>query len=78
MPNEVITPGPPSPGAALRTLRTMAGLTLKEVAVHAETSIAYLSKVERDEHIPTQAYVGKVASYIAGEVVRRSQAERAA
>jgi transcriptional regulator with XRE-family HTH domain len=67
----------PSPGAALRALRTMAGLTLKDVAENADTSIAYLSKVERDEFKPTRAYVGKVAAYIASSVLTNSS-ERAA
>ena len=61
--------GAVTPGAALRALRNMAGLTLKDVATHADTSIAYLSKVERDEFRPTQQYVAKVAAYIAGEVI---------
>lgn len=59
----------PSPGEALRTLRKLAGLTLKEVASAADTSIAYLSKVEQGKLFPSQAYVAKVASYISASMM---------
>lgn len=51
-------------GAALRTLRMTAGLTLKQVAYAGGTSISYLSKVERGEFAPTQEYIAKVAYVI--------------
>ena len=80
MPQESTTTAmSPTPGAALRSFRTMAGLTLKDVADGADTSIAYLSKVERDEFQPTQRYVAKVAAFIADQVMQSSAAsERAA
>lgn len=52
-------------GESLRSLRTLAGLTLSEVASLAGTSIAYLSKVERGEFVPTKRYVAQVTSAIA-------------
>lgn len=64
----------PTPGGALRALRKMSGLTLKEVATAADTSIAYLSKVERDELLPSQAYVAKVASFISASMLTRAVA----
>ncbi|GGD33358.1 hypothetical protein GCM10010915_12180 [Microbacterium faecale] len=39
-------------------------MTLKEVAFAADTSISYLSKVERGEFAPSQEYVAKVAFVI--------------
>lgn len=48
------------PGAALRHLRKRAGMSLQEVADAAETSTAYLSKVERDIFPPSDEYVAKV------------------
>jgi len=62
-----------TPGEALRTLRSMAGLTLKEVATGADTSVAYLSKVERNEFRPTQDYVAKVSAFISGSILRRAE-----
>jgi len=60
-------PNPPiSTGGSLRTLRRLAGLTLAEVADLADTSIAYLSKVERGEFVPTKRYVAAVTAAIAG------------
>ncbi|WP_188711387.1 helix-turn-helix domain-containing protein [Microbacterium faecale] len=53
-----------APGVALRSLRQMSGMTLKEVAFAADTSISYLSKVERGEFAPSQEYVAKVAFVI--------------
>lgn len=62
----------PSPGAAIRTLRTMSGLTLQQVANRADTAIAYLSKVERDELAPSQDYVARVVRVIADEIQARN------
>ncbi|WP_164884517.1 helix-turn-helix domain-containing protein [Leucobacter muris] len=61
-------------GEVLRGLRTTAGMTLAQVAEGAETSISYLSKVERGEHSPSAIYIGKVAAFIAAEILRESKA----
>lgn len=53
-------------GESLRSLRNLAGLTLSEVSDIAGTSIAYLSKVERGDFVPTKRYVAQVTSAIAG------------
>lgn len=60
-----------TPGEALRSLRELSGLTLKQVAYGADTSIAYLSKVERNVHYPTQEYVAKVAGFIATSMLEQ-------
>lgn len=59
-------------GGAIRFLRTMAGLTLQQVAEGADTSVAYLSKVERDQLIPTDEYVAKVTTFVSGTVLGRA------
>ncbi|MCU1412127.1 MAG: transcriptional regulator, family [Rhodoglobus sp.] len=46
-------------------LRKFAGLTLEELAVSADTSIAYLSKVETGRLTPTRGYVAQVTAAIA-------------
>lgn len=56
---------PASTGESIRSLRKLAGLSLDEVARDADTSIAYLSKVERGIFVPTLSYVAKVTSAIA-------------
>ena len=43
----------------------MSGMTLKEVAAAADTSISYLSKVEGGKFVPSQDYVARVAFVIA-------------
>lgn len=43
----------------------MSGMTLKEVAAAADTSISYLSKVESGKFVPSQDYVARVAFVIA-------------
>jgi transcriptional regulator with XRE-family HTH domain len=43
----------------------MSGMTLKEVASGADTSISYLSKVESGKFVPSQDYVARVAFVIA-------------
>ena len=52
----------------MRTLRKLAGMSLEEVAARAETSVAYLSKVERGLFVPTKSYVAKVTSAIAEQM----------
>lgn len=54
-----------APGATLRELRKYAGLTLAEVAAEADTSVAYLSKVETGKFVPTKVYVATVTTAIA-------------
>lgn len=56
------------PGAAIKTLREMANLTLKEVANGADTSISYLSKVETGSLAPSHTYVSRVAAFIATQL----------
>lgn len=60
-------------GRSLRTLRQLAGLTLEDVARIAETSVAYLSKVETGKFVPSKTYVRQVTTAIA-----RSMGETAA
>ncbi|MCU1408512.1 MAG: transcriptional regulator, family [Microbacteriaceae bacterium] len=52
-------------GASLRVLRKIAGMTLEEVAAEADTSIAYLSKVETGKLAPTKGYVAQVTLALA-------------
>ena len=52
-------------GAAIKALRKMAGLTLEDVAEAADTSTAYLSKVETGKLFPAMGYVAKVTLAIA-------------
>lgn len=59
-------------GEALRTLRVIAGLSLKEVAEGADTSIAYLSKVERNQLLPSQEYIAKVTLYLGGSMLGKA------
>lgn len=54
-----------NPGAAIKSLRKLAGLTLEDVAGAAETSTAYLSKVETGKLFPAKGYVAKVTLAIA-------------
>lgn len=56
------------PGESIRTLRKFAGLTLEELAVSADTSIAYLSKVETGRLTPTRGYVAQVTAAIAARM----------
>ena len=57
-----------SPGESIRTLRKLAGLSLEAVAAAADTSVAYLSKVETGKLIPTNVYVAKVTAVIAARL----------
>ena len=52
-------------GKSLRFLRELAGLTLAEVAVSAQTSVSYLSKVETGSEQATAQYIGRVTGAIA-------------
>lgn len=52
-------------GESIRALRQLAGMTLEEVSVAADTSIAYLSKVETGKYVPTKQYVAQVTTAIA-------------
>ncbi len=52
-------------GESIRTLRKFAGLTLRELARCADTSIAYLSGVETGKFIPTRGYVAQITAAIA-------------
>ncbi|OOB91218.1 helix-turn-helix domain-containing protein [Rathayibacter sp. VKM Ac-2630] len=57
-----------SPGESIRTLRQLAGMSLSAVAKAADTSSAYLSKVENGKFLPTNAYVAKVTGVIAAHL----------
>ncbi|KUF06864.1 helix-turn-helix domain-containing protein [Leucobacter sp. G161] len=56
-------------GAMIRGLRDMAGLTLKEVATGADTSVSYLSKVETGVFVPSKGYVARVVAYISSSML---------
>jgi len=70
--------GAASIGAAIREMRTGAGLTLKAVASNAGTSIAYLSKVERGEFLPSRDYSVRVLNFITTYELQRSAKAKAA
>lgn len=58
-------------GQSIRTLRQLAGLTLKDVAIRADTAISYLSKVETGKFIPAPAFVAKVTAVIADSLAEK-------
>ena len=58
-------------GEVLRHLRVKAGLTLEQVAEGADTSTAYLSKVERGKLLPSDEYVGKIAKFTASQLLTK-------
>ncbi|WP_396451192.1 helix-turn-helix domain-containing protein [Leucobacter aridicollis] len=58
-------------GEVLRHLRIKAGLTLEQVAEGADTSTAYLSKVERGKLLPTDEYIGKIAKFTASRLLAK-------
>lgn len=62
------------PGAAIRSLRELAGITLKEVAEGADTSVSYLSKVENGVFVPTRGYVGRVIAFISSQMTQEAVA----
>lgn len=55
----------PGPGASLRALRTLAGLTLEDVASQAAVSASYLSKVESGTKEASPVWIGRVSAIIA-------------
>lgn len=55
-------------GESMRTLRKHAGLTLEDLATAANTSVAYLSKVETGKFIPSRSYVASVTAAIAAHL----------
>lgn len=57
------------PGAVLRTLRTRAGLTAREVADRAKVTESYLLQVENGQIIPSDAWLGRVAAILADELI---------
>lgn len=57
------------PGTVIKSLREMSGLTLKQVAVGADTSISYLSKVENGVYVPTQTYVARVVAFVSSQML---------
>lgn len=54
-----------TPGQGLRALRTLARMTLEEVAALAGSGQSYLSQVENGKASPSNAYVAKVSAVIA-------------
>jgi len=60
-----------TPGASIRTLRSLAGLTLAEVADDASTTTGYLSQVETGKTQATPVYIGRVTAVIADRMVRK-------
>lgn len=59
-------------GVSIRSLRKYAGMTLDDLARAADTSVAYLSKVETGTYVPTRAYVAKVTAAISREIESRA------
>lgn len=55
----------PQVGESLKALRKLAGLTLHQVSLRAETAPEYLSKVENGKLVPTNVYVARVSMAIA-------------
>lgn len=49
----------------LKPLRTLAGLTIDQVAAEANTSAGYISRVENGERKPSPRWIGRVTSVIA-------------
>lgn len=60
-------------GPSLRSLRQLAGLTLAETADIADTSVAYLSKVERGEFVPTKRYVAQVVTALGRAIAEQEK-----
>jgi HTH-type transcriptional regulator, competence development regulator len=50
-------------GKLLRGLRSKQGIGIKRLAPHLGVSYTYLSKLENEEVKPSEAFVGRVASY---------------
>lgn len=56
------------PGSAIRAMRTAQGLSLRQLAELSGTSFAYLSKVERDQRVPTSRWLIAVTDALAQHV----------
>lgn len=56
------------PGEAIKQLRLWVGLSQKEVAAGAKTSVAYLSRVENGNKTPSISYVAQVVKFIMSQV----------
>lgn len=50
-------------GEHLRTLREVAGLTLKDVATSLSIDTSFLAKIERNERHPTRQLIKQFADY---------------
>lgn len=61
-----------SPGLVIRTLREKTGLTAREVAERARISESYLSRVESGKVIPSDAWLGAVASILSDALVEKA------
>lgn len=65
------TKSPTTPGEAIRALRSLAGMTLDEVAAQAGVSASHLSRVETGAAQPTPAWLGVVSEVIARRLTRQ-------
>ena len=61
-----------APGTVLRTLRKRTGLSAREVAARAKVSASYLSRVESGKAIPSDAWLGFVASVLSDALIENS------
>lgn len=62
-------PHPPTtPGASIRTLRLMAGMTLEDAATAAGVSPAYLSRVETGAARAKPTWIAAVVAAIADQL----------
>jgi len=77
------TPTPPTKaelGAAIRRLRTDAGLTLEELAAAADMHVTYLSGIERGKNNPSWTKLAGLAEALGqpvSAIVDAAQAEAA-
>lgn len=55
-------------GSSIRNLRTLAGLTLADVAAEAGTNVSYLSRVETGDVTASTQYVARVTAAIASRM----------
>lgn len=56
-----IVPIPPTVGARIKWARKRIGLSLDKVAQAANTSRQHLIRLERDEHVPTDEFLERLA-----------------
>lgn len=76
-------PTPPTPaqlGAAIRRLRTEAGLTLEALADAADMHVTYLSGIERGKNNPSWTKLGGLATGLGvtiSEIANTAEAEAA-